>query len=89
MKKLMKPDVAKAGVDRHTLSAHGSILLNRKLGGKFPHLTVCAEAWILDYKMRIFLLDLLMWLLFRECNHCQNQYLRYGRNQNAIRNDVG
>jgi len=73
----------------HTLSAHGSILLNRKLGGKFPHLTVCAEAWILDYRMRIFLLDLLMWLLFREHNHCQNQYLRYGRNQNAIWNDVG
>lgn len=65
---------------KHTLSAHGSIHLNRRLGGKFPHLTVCAEAWILDYKKRIFFLDLLMWLLFRERNHCQNQYFTYGRN---------
>ena len=65
---------------KHTLSAHGSIHLNRRLGGKFPHLTVCAEAWILDYKVRIFLLDTLMYLLFLEKNHCQNQYLTYGVN---------
>lgn len=79
MRKPMKPDVAKVNVARYTLSAHGSILLNRKLGGKFPYLTICAEAWILDYRVRIFFLDLLMWLLFRERNHCQNQYLKYGR----------
>lgn len=63
---------------KHTLSAHGSIHLNRRMGGKFPHLTVCAEAWILDYKVRVFFLDTLMVLLFWEWNHCRNQYLTYG-----------
>ena len=63
---------------KYTLSAHGSIHLNRKMGGKFPHLTVCAEAWILDYRVRVFLLDLLMVFLFWELNHCRNQYLTYG-----------
>lgn len=65
---------------RHTLSAHGSILLNRKLGGKFPHLTICAEAWILHRTGRVFFLDLLMLILFFERNHCRNQYLTYGAN---------
>jgi hypothetical protein len=63
---------------KHTLSAHGSIRLNRRIGGKFPHLTVCAEAWILDYRVRIFCLDLLVLLIFRERHHCRNQYLTYG-----------
>lgn len=64
-----------------SLSARGSIHLNRKLGGKFPHLTICAEAWILDLRIRIFFFDTLMWLLFSERNHCQNQYRAYGLNQ--------
>lgn len=72
---------------KHTLSAHGSIHLNRKMGGKFPHLTVCAEAWILDYRVRVFLLDLLMVFLFWELNHCRNQYLTYGLNHERLRND--
>ena len=87
MKKPMKPDVAKANVGKHTLSAHGSIHLNRKMGGKLPHLTVCAEAWILDYRVRVFLLDLLMVFLFWELNHCRNQYLTYGLNHERLRND--
>lgn len=87
MRKPMKPGVAKANVSKHTLSAHGSILLNRKLGGKFPHLTICAEAWILDYKVRVFFLDALMVLLFWEWNHCRNQYLTYGVNHERLRND--
>lgn len=78
MRKPMKLDVAKVNVGKHTLSAHGSIHLNRKLGGKFPHLTICAEAWILDHRIKIFLLDSLMVLLFWEWNHCRNQYLTYG-----------
>lgn len=61
-----------------TISAHGSIHLNRRLGGKFPHLTLCAEAWILDYKIRVFFLDLLMVVLFWELDHCRKQYMVYG-----------
>jgi len=64
-----------------SLSARGSIRLNQRLGGKFPHLTICAEAWILDLRMRILFLDILMWLLFLERNHCRNQYRAYGLNQ--------
>jgi len=64
-----------------SLSARGSIHLNRRFGGKFPHLTICGEAWILDRKVRIALLDTLMFLLFLERNHCRNQYRTYGLNQ--------
>jgi hypothetical protein len=64
----------------HTLSSHGSIYLNRRLGGKFPHLTICAEAWILHRTRRILFLDLLIFLIFWEMNHCRNQYLKYGAN---------
>lgn len=63
---------------KYSLSGHGSIHLNRKMGGKFPHLTVCAEAWILHRTGRVFFLDLLMLLLFWELNHCKKQYLTYG-----------
>lgn len=63
---------------KKSLSAHGSMHLNRRFGGKFPHLTVCAEAWILDKRVRVFFLDVLMILLFWELNHCRNQYLTYG-----------
>lgn len=63
---------------KHTLSGSVSIHLNRRMGGKFSHLTVCAEAWILHRTGRVFLLDLLMFVLFRERHHCQNQYLTYG-----------
>jgi len=70
-----------------TISAHGSIHLNRKMGGKFPHLTICAEAWILDYKVRVFFLDFLMILLFWELNHCRKQYLTYGTKPKGTPND--
>jgi len=63
---------------KKSLFAHGSIHLNRRLGGKFPHLTICAEAWILHHTRKIFFLDLLILVFFWERNHCRNQYLTHG-----------
>lgn len=63
---------------KETISGHGSIHLNRRIGGKFPHLTVCAEAWILHRTGRVFLFDLICLILFWERSHCKKQYLKYG-----------
>lgn len=65
---------------KYSLSAHGSIRLNRRLGGKLPHLTFCAEAWILDHRKKIFFLDLLVFITCLETGHCRKQYLAYGAN---------
>lgn len=65
---------------KYSLSASGSIHLNRRLGGKLPHLTFCAEAWILDHKKKVFFLDLLVFITCLETDHCRKQYLAYGAN---------
>lgn len=75
-------------MERYSLSAHGSMHLNRRFGGKFPHLTICAEAWILHRTGRVFLLDLLMIVLFWEFNHCKKQYLAYGAKLKGIPNET-
>lgn len=59
--------------------------LNRARGGRFEHLTICAEEWILDRRLRVLILDAMMLAIFFERDHCRKQYHTYGINQQQKR----
>ena len=68
---------------RASILARVSIWANRKRGG-LPHLTICAEMWILDRRLWCALLDAIILVIWWERNHCRNQYIRYGINQRTL-----
>ena len=65
---------------KKTLMCRISTWLNVKTGGDLPHLTICAEAWIKHQTTKVFILDCLMYVIYRERNHCCKQYIQYGKN---------
>jgi len=43
-----------------SLMARLSMRANKLRGGKMPHLTICAELWLLDKRLPIFIIDAMM-----------------------------
>lgn len=52
--------------------------LNKMRGGRFPHLTICAELWLLDRRLWVMIIDAMMLVIYLERAHCQKQYWTYG-----------
>lgn len=63
-----------------SLLARVSMRANRARGG-IPHLTICAEMWILDRRLWCAVLDAMILVILWERHQCRNQYIRYGINK--------
>lgn len=64
--------------------ARASMRLNAWRGGKFPHLTICAELWVLDRRLAYRTIDLILLVVFFERDHCKRQYLTYGKRSSKL-----
>lgn len=58
--------------------------LNAIRGGQFPHLTICAELWVLDRRLQCHAIDFIMLIIWWETAHCKKQYLTHDINQRTL-----
>lgn len=60
-----------------SLSAGASMWANGRILRRNPRLTICAEVHQREEKLAAFFLNGLIYLIYKENNHCKNQWESY------------
>lgn len=68
-----------------SLFAKTSMWLNGAVLKRNPNLTICAEVHQRKNRVSALILDSLVFFIFKEVNHCQNQWETY---QNILSGDI-